>query len=125
MKTTGQAQPQASSESTGGRSSARADTLDVVLLILTMVVLTGAAAGIVIGFPQALEIVAAQASAAAVADVTAPERHAQAAGEDEEEVKEPFFGDDIRREGVMYASAAAMAAPAGRSEPQQSGRSRE
>ena len=125
MNTTGQPRTRASLESTGGRSSARADTLDVVLLILTMVVLTGAAAGIVIGFPQALEIIAAQASAASAAYVTAPERHAQAASGHEEEVKEPFFADDIRRQGVMYASAAATAASAGRSDPQPSGRSRE
>ena len=45
-------------------SSARPDLVDVVLLLVTIVALMSAAAGIAIGFPLALEVVSTQAHAA-------------------------------------------------------------
>jgi hypothetical protein len=89
----------------------RAAVLDLVLPVLTILVLAGVAAGIAIGFPQALEIVAAQANAAIASssETHAPERGSQPA-EGKEEENEPFFADDIRTAGATYAFAAGAGA---------------
>jgi hypothetical protein len=50
-------------KSTSG-SSARPDMVDVVLLLVTILALMSAAAGIAIGFPLALEVVSTRANAA-------------------------------------------------------------
>jgi len=109
MKTTEQLDGQEQGKSPSTRGGVPADTLDVVLLILTILVLTGAATGIVIGFPQALEIIAVQAHAAAIAvaaDAQAPEQQERSADEDEDET-EPFFADDIRSAAGVYATTGA------------------
>ena len=93
-----------SAESTGRRFDARADTADVVLLLVTILTLMGIAAGIAIGFPLALEIVATHANAATTVfsapqareDPVQPEE--EIAGEDE-----PIIVDDVRSAGLMYA----------------------
>lgn len=107
MNTSGQRNSQDSPGLARERTGARADLLDVILLIVAVLLLAGGAAVIVIGFPQALEIVAVQANAAVAppADAQAAERREQSADEDQDE-NEPFFADDIRTEGILHAGAA-------------------
>ena len=114
MNTQGQTHRHEAGRRSSGKRGARTDTFDIVLLIVTIVVLTCAGAGIVIGFPQALEILAGDANAAtAIAvEVQAPQRQQQSA-EENGELHEPFFADDIREAGYVYAAAESNAAPAG------------
>lgn len=106
---------------TSVRFGASADTSDIVLLLVTTLALMGAAAGIAVGFPCALEIVATQASAHAAvsSDPQTGNARARPPEEIEEEVA-PFVADDIRVEGLMHASAGTAGA-ADRSAPEASG----
>ena len=119
MDTTRQAQAGEPRRLARGRGI-RADVLDLVLLVVTILVLTGLAAGIAIGFPQALEIIAAQANAAVVSlpETQEPEQ-APAPADGKEEETEPFVADDIRATVAIYAVAAG-ARPAERSAPDSS-----
>ena len=102
-------------KSTSG-SSARPDLVDVVLLLVTILALMSAAAGIAIGFPLALEVVSTQAHAAiavypapqarSLAVYPAPQAWSRLEPEEEsEEYDEPLIVDDVRSEERMYAAA--------------------
>jgi len=105
-----------SRKSTGGERGARPASADIVLLLVTILTLMGVAAGIAIGFPMALEVVATQAHAAMVASPDtgarrrAEEKHlwgsdsGEAPEEEIEEHDEPLIVDDIRSEERMYAA---------------------
>jgi hypothetical protein len=109
-------QPQApghgSRRSEGDERGTRADTADIVLLLVTILTLMGAAAGIAIGFPLALETVAAHANAT-TAVYPAPQarlahQHQEYSTQPEEEIEEydePLIVDDVRSEERMYAAA--------------------
>src|SRR5688572_17646172 len=69
--------------STSG-SGARADMVDVVLLLATILALMSVAAGIAIGFPLVLEVVSTQAHAA-IAVYPAPQARSRLEPEEESE----------------------------------------
>jgi hypothetical protein len=94
--------------------------VDVVLLLATILALMGAAAGIAIGFPLALEVVSTHAHATMVASAdTGADRRAEEGQpaplidaryrpEPEEELEDyddPLIVDDVRSAARMYAAA--------------------
>lgn len=106
MDISGRGSRQDSKSGPRGQLGERADYLDFIFLVAAILALAGAASAIVIGFPQALEIVAAQANAAVAPpeDAQPAEAGRQLAGERGEE-NEPFVADDIRPQGTLYAGA--------------------
>jgi hypothetical protein len=98
----------------------RAAAADVVPLLVTILGLLGAAAGIAIGFPRALEAVATHANASIASPAELPGSH-RAAPEEETEIEDPLILDDVRSGERMYAAAPAAALPVDDSAPQPSG----
>jgi hypothetical protein len=121
-------QPQApghgSRRSAGTERGMRADTADIVLLLVTILTLLGIAGGITIGFPLALEAVSVRANATTAVypapQARPPHRHqeysldARRHLQPEEEIgeyDEPLIVDDVRSAERMYAAAQATAMP--------------
>jgi hypothetical protein len=100
------AQDHGSREPAGGKAGKRDNAVDVLLLLVTVLALLGIAAGIAIRFPWALENATTYADASPAISSGSPAPDQRHQPEDAiEETSEPFIADDIRTEGLMYASA--------------------
>jgi hypothetical protein len=92
-------------------SSARAAAAEAVMLLVTILGLIGAAAGIAIGFPQALEAVSTHANASIASSLELPGRYRTGpegtAPDGEIEVEAPVIVDDVRSGERMHAAAPA------------------
>ena len=99
------AQDYGSREPADSEVAKRNHAMDVMLLLITMLALIGAAAAVSIEFPWVLESAAIRSEAfpATAAGPQGQENRHQPP-EEIKEKPEPFIADDVRTEGRMYAS---------------------
>jgi hypothetical protein len=105
-----EAQHHGSREPMGRKAGSLDRTNSVALLIITLLVLNGVATVIALRCPSAVTIAAAYINGyAPIPPVSPAQDHPDRMAKESEKKPEPFIADDIRMQGLMYASAEAAA----------------